>query len=78
MEEKRKISTDEYYKYNEVIEEYCSQIDRVRKMVWIKVVLLSMLIIVIVFILRVVPLGFYIAKCAEWLIIIPMFLLVKI
>lgn len=77
LEEKRKISTDEYYKYNEVIEEYCSQIDRVRKMLWIKVVLLIMLIIVIVFILSVTPLGFYIRKCAEWLIIIPMFFIGK-
>lgn len=46
-------------------------------MVWIKVVLLIMLIIVIVFILRVAPLGFYITKCAEWLIIIPMFFIGK-
>lgn len=81
MEKKRKVSTDEYYKYNDVIEEYCSQIDRVRKAVWIKVAIFIILIIGIIFVARVMPLGYsigyYTKKYGEWLIIVPMFFIGK-
>lgn len=82
MEKRRIVNTDDYYKYNNAIEEYCAEIERVRKIVWIKVAVLAVLCLIIVFGFRNLPSvrnwsEFAAKNFGQWIVMIPMFLIGK-
>lgn len=75
MEKNRTLTTNEFYLYKKEIDNYCKEIERVRKIVWIKVSIYALIAVLILLIIQLLPSSFvYIKNYGKWIIIIPTFL----
>lgn len=74
MEKKRQLSTEEYNKYSKAVDEYCLEIDKLKKKLIIKIVFLSMIILGIVICFYEKQTGMYGKTGLIW---IPMFFIGK-